>query len=386
MSEKKSLAILGSTGSIGTQALDIVRANSDLFDIVSLTAGSNADLLIEQALEFKPDTVVIANENLYSKVQQALQHLPIKVWAGSEAVADAAALPDVDLVLAALVGYSGLRPTLRALEAEKIVALANKESLVVAGKLVMQASARHRVPIIPVDSEHSAILQCMIGESQRPEKLILTASGGPFLHKSAEELKAVTPQQALAHPNWSMGAKVSIDSASLMNKGFEMIEARWLFDMQAHEIDILIHPQSIVHSMVQYADGSVKAQLGIPDMRLPIGYALGLGNRVANEYPRLDFLATPLSFEKPDMQRFPNLGYAFEAIRQDGNMPCALNAANEVAVEAFLQHRLAFVDMSGLIADTLAATEHIKEPTLDELIATDGESRRLASELLGKYS
>ncbi|WP_373813824.1 1-deoxy-D-xylulose-5-phosphate reductoisomerase, partial [Porphyromonas loveana] len=334
---KKNIAILGSTGSIGTQTLDIIRHNPDFFNVYLLTANNNADLLIRQAREFGPEVVVLANADKYEAVRSALADLPIKVWCGADAIADAVSAPDIDMVVTAMVGYSGLLPTIRAIQAGKMIALANKETLVVAGELIMQLAREHEVPILPVDSEHSAIFQALLGERQRPEKILLTASGGPFRHLSAEELQHVTREQALCHPNWNMGAKVTIDSASLMNKGFEMIEAKWLFEMQPDEIEILVHPQSIVHSMVQFRDGSVKAQLGIPDMRLPISYALGITQRIPNEYPRVDFTAAPLTFERPDLERFPNLFYAFDAIRLGGDAPCALNAANEVAVAAFLR-------------------------------------------------
>lgn len=379
----KQIAILGSTGSIGTQTLDIIRANPDQFAAYALTAHNSADLLIAQALEFAPKYVVIANPQLYTQVKEALAHTPIIVCSGSEAIEEVVAAPEIDLVLTAMVGYSGLRPTIAALEAGKDIGLANKETLVVAGELIMPLAQAKGAKIIPVDSEHSAIYQCLVGENSPLEKIILTASGGPFRSLSAQELERVSVQQALKHPNWSMGQKVTIDSASLMNKGFEMIEARWLFDTPAQDIDVVIHPQSIIHSMVQFRDGSIKAQLGIPDMRLPIGYALGLGaRRIANDYPRYDFFSQDFSFERPDTVRFPNLALAYYAIEQGGNMPCVLNAANEVAVEAFLHERISFVGMSRLIRRAVEDYPHQECIDLQTLEATDREVRLLCSEWL----
>lgn len=382
---KKNIAILGSTGSIGTQTLDIIRHNPDFFDVYLLTANNNADLLIRQAREFGPEVVVLANADKYEAVRSALADLPIKVWCGADAIADAVSAPDIDMVVTAMVGYAGLLPTIRAIQAGKMIALANKETLVVAGELIMQLAREHEVPILPVDSEHSAIFQALLGERQRPEKILLTASGGPFRHLSAEELRHVTREQALCHPNWNMGAKVTIDSASLMNKGFEMIEAKWLFEMQPDEIEILVHPQSIVHSMVQFRDGSVKAQLGIPDMRLPISYALGITQRIPNEYPRVDFTAAPLTFERPDLERFPNLSYAFDAIRLGGDAPCALNAANEVAVAAFLRNEISFTDMSRLLYEVMSRHELSHEVALSTFVDTDSRTRRVAESLLPAF-
>lgn len=380
----KQIAILGSTGSIGTQTLDIIRANHDQFSAFAITARNNADLLIQQALEFSPQYVVIANPDLYSKVAKALAHTSIAVCSGSKAIEEVVTAPEIDLVITAMVGYSGLRPTLSAIKASKDIGLANKETLVVAGELIMPLAQAKGITIIPVDSEHSAIYQCLVGENSPLEKIILTASGGPFRTLSADELQQVTVQQALKHPNWSMGQKVTIDSASLMNKGFEMIEARWLFDTLPADIDVIIHPQSIIHSMVQFRDGSIKAQLGMPDMRLPIGYALGMGwGRVANDYPRYDFFNQNFSFERPDTSRFPNLALAYHAIEQGGNMPCVLNAANEIAVEAFLRERLSFVGMSALIRRAIDEYPHERQIDLPTLEATDREVRRLCLEWLG---
>ncbi len=382
---KRNIAILGSTGSIGTQTLDIIRANGDELSAHLLTANNNFQLLIDQAREFLPDTVVIANREHYTTVCETLADLPIKVWCGAEAINDCVQAETIDMVITAMVGYSGLMPTLAAIRAGKTIGLANKETLVVAGELIMREADIHRVNIIPVDSEHSAIFQCLMGEAKRPEKVILTASGGPFLHHSLTELQHVTRAQALNHPNWSMGAKVTIDSASMMNKGFEVIEARWLFDMQPDDIEVLVHPQSIVHSMVQFADGSIKAQLGIPDMRLPIGYALGLTRRIANDYPRLDLTTQPLTFEKPDLERFPNLALAFAALRKGGNATCALNAANEIAVDAFLRDAIPFMSMNALLDSCMSRYEHITRPTLEQLMETDTAVRTMASEMLSRY-
>ncbi len=379
---KRNIAILGSTGSIGTQTLDIIRANGDELSAHLLTANNNFRLLIEQAREFLPDMVVIANREHYATVCDALADLPIKVWCGSEAINDCVQAASIDMVITAMVGYSGLIPTLQAIRAGKTIGLANKETLVVAGELIMREADAHRINIIPVDSEHSAIFQCLMGEAKRPEKLILTASGGPFRCHSLSELQHVTREQALNHPNWNMGAKVTIDSASMMNKGFEVIEARWLFDMQPDDIEVLVHPQSIVHSMVQFDDGSIKAQLGIPDMRLPIGYALGLTRRIANNYPRLDLTTQALTFDKPDLERFPNLALAFSALRKGGNATCALNAANEIAVMAFLQNEISFMNMNGLLDSCMNRYEHMDHPTLEALMETDKAVRTMACELL----
>lgn len=381
----RQIAILGSTGSIGTQTLDIIRANPDLLRAHTITAGRNYQLLIEQALEFRPSYAVIAAEEYYTDVVEALRGTSTTVLAGSYALEEVVQIPEIDVVITAMVGYSGLRPTMAALEAGKTIGLANKETLVVAGSIIMPMVQRYGTRIIPVDSEHSAIYQCLIGETTRPEKLILTASGGPFRQLSAEALRHVTVQQALSHPNWVMGAKVTIDSASLMNKGLEMIEAHWLFDCPPSSIEVLVHPQSIIHSMVQFADGSIKAQLGIPDMRLPIGYAMGLTERIANDYPRYDFLSQGFTFERPDLERFPALGLAYEAITRGGNTPCALNAANEVAVAAFLSGTLPFHRMSDVIADSLATFDYTATPCYEDLADTDDAVRSIATELLPRY-
>ena len=357
MIQKKRIAVLGSTGSIGTQALEVVRSHREAFEVTVLVARRSTELLIAQALEFNPAVVVISDEAYYPEVRQALSHTSIEVMAGSEAIAEVVVRPDVDIVLTAMVGFSGLVPTLAAITAGKTIALSNKETLVVAGELIMSLATRHGARILPVDSEHSAIYQCLVGEEGNPlERILLTASGGPFRsYKRVEELEAVTVEAALRHPNWSMGAKVTIDSASLMNKGLEMIEARWLFDTPAESIEVLVHPQSIIHSMVEFADGSIKAQLGQPDMRLPISYALGLTERVSNDYPRLNFLEYTFTFERPNMELFPNLALAYRALELGGTAPCVLNAANEIAVEAFLAGKLGFRAMSTLIAQALEA-------------------------------
>ncbi|MDR2138746.1 MAG: 1-deoxy-D-xylulose-5-phosphate reductoisomerase [Tannerella sp.] len=385
---KRQLAILGSTGSIGTQALEVVSEHADLFEVYVLTANEQAELLIEQAYRYRPEAVVIANERKYPEVKRALSGLPIKVWAGTEAIAQVVRSEPIDMVLTALVGYAGLQPTIAAIQAGKAIALANKETLVVAGELVIALAKENRVPILPVDSEHSAIYQCLNGERNNPvEKIILTASGGPFRTKTPEELARVTKAQALRHPNWSMGAKVTIDSASMMNKGFEMIEAKWLFGLEPEQIQVLVHPQSVIHSMVQFADGAVMAQLGVPDMKLPIAYALSWPQRLKSTSERLDFnrYAT-LTFEEPDMRRFRNLAFAFEAAHRGGNMPCILNAANEVAVEAFLQEQIAFLQMSEVIERTLAKASFLAKPTYEDYVQTDGEARRIAKETVAKSS
>ena len=382
---KRQIALLGSTGSIGTQALDVVRDNTDRFEIYALVARQNVDLLAQQAREFRPDVVVIADEQYYAPLKEALADLPMKVWAGADAIADVVQMAPVDVVLTAMVGYAGLRPTLAALEAGKAVALANKETLVVAGELVTATARRTGAPILPVDSEHSAIFQCLVGQdASAVEKVILTASGGPFRTTPREALADVTPAEALRHPNWSMGAKVTIDSASMMNKGFEMIEARWLFGLPPERIEVVVHPQSIVHSMVQFADGAVMAQLGTPDMHLPIAYALAYPRRLRSAAPRLDFAQlSTLTFEVPDRERFRNLDYAYEAARRGGNMPCILNAADEVAVAAFLSGKIGFLAMSDLIAETMARTTFIATPTYDDYVQTDTEARRIATEITG---
>ena len=383
LENKKHIAILGSTGSIGTQALDVIGANRDRFEVEVLTAQHNADLLIAQARQFIPNAVVIRNEGKYAQVRDALAGLPVKVFAGEEALASVMEMDSIDTVLTATVGFSGLNPTMRAIAAGKTIALANKETLVVAGALVTSLAREKGVNIYPVDSEHSAIFQCLAGEFHNPiEKIILTASGGPFRGKKREDLKAVTRDQALKHPNWTMGAKVTIDSASLMNKGLEVIEAKWLFGLDADRIEVVVHPQSIIHSLVQFRDGSVKAQLGLPDMRLPIQYAIGYPDRLDSDFPRFDFAAYPsLTFEKPDLETFRNLALAFEALRRGGNMPCVLNAANEIAVERFLSGSLNFLNMLELVERCLDKIGFISNPGLDDLSATDLETRRLAAEL-----
>lgn len=381
--KKRQLAILGSTGSIGTQALEVVSEHSNLFEVYALTANNQVDLLINQARKYMPEVVVIANERKYPELKEALEDLPIKVWAGSDAIAQMVQSEPIDMVLTAMVGYSGLRPTISAIKAGKAIALANKETLVVAGELIMKLAAEHKVPILPVDSEHSAIFQCLTGAYDNPiEKILLTASGGPFRRKTLEELATVTKAQALRHPNWTMGAKITIDSASMMNKGFEMIEAKWLFDVTPDQVQVVVHPQSVIHSMVQFEDGAVIAQLGIPDMKLPIAYAFSFPTRMRSMAPRLDFNQySTLTFEEPDMERFRNLAFAFEAARQGGNMPCILNAANEVVVAAFLQDRIGFLQMSDVIEQTMRKASFIVNPSYEDYVATDTEARRLAAEL-----
>ena len=381
--KKRQLAILGSTGSIGTQALEVVSEHSDLFEVYALTANNQVDLLINQARKYMPEVVVIANERKYPELKEALEDLPIKVWAGADAIAQMVQSEPIDMVLTAMVGYSGLRPTISAIKAGKAIALANKETLVVAGELIMKLAAEHKVPILPVDSEHSAIFQCLTGAYDNPiEKILLTASGGPFRQKTLEELATVTKAQALRHPNWTMGAKITIDSASMMNKGFEMIEAKWLFDVTPDQVQVVVHPQSVIHSMVQFEDGAVIAQLGIPDMKLPIAYAFSFPTRMRSMAPRLDFNQySTLTFEEPDMERFRNLAFAFEAARQGGNMSCILNAANEVVVAAFLQDRIGFLQMSDVIEQTMRKASFIVNPSYEDYVATDTEARRLAAEL-----
>lgn len=381
----RQLAILGSTGSIGTQALEVISEHSDLFEVYALTANNNAELLIEQAHKYMPDTVVIANEKKYPEVKEALEDLPIKVWAGPDAIAQVVTANPIDMVLTAMVGYSGLRPTIEAIKAKKAIALANKETLVVAGELITKLASENQTPIIPVDSEHSAIFQCLNGEWNNPiEKILLTASGGPFFTRTSDELETATREQALKHPNWNMGAKVTIDSASLMNKGFEMIEAKWLFDVKPEQIEIIVHPQSIIHSMVQFRDGAIMAQLGIPDMKLPISYALSYPERLKSPSKRFDFFACgSFTFEKPDTGRFRNLAFAFDAINKGGNMPCILNAANEIAVEAFLQDKTGFLQMSNMIEQTMAKASFIAQPSYEDYVRTDAEARQIAKQLIG---
>ena len=381
----KSLALLGSTGSIGTQALEVVRRQPGCFRVAVLTAHHNAELLLAQAREFRPAVVVIGDSSKYRLLTAALADQPeTTVLAGADALTEVVTRPDVDIVLTALVGYAGLLPTVAAIRAGKDIALANKETLVVAGELITGLVKKHGVKLLPVDSEHSAIFQCLVGEAQNPiEKIILTASGGPFRGRSAQQMEAVTKAQALKHPNWNMGAKITIDSASLMNKGLEVIEAKWLFGLTNEQIDVVVHPQSIVHSLVQFADGSLKAQLGLPDMKLPIQYALGYPQRLANTFPRFSFLDYPtLTFEAPDRAAFPNLELAFGAMRRGGNAPCVLNAANEVAVAAFLREKVGFRQMSDLVAQCLALVSYLAEPILADLVATDAETRRIAETLV----
>ena len=380
----KRIALFGSTGSIGTQALEVIAANPDKFSAEILTAHTNDELLVKQALQFNPNMVVIGDEKKYLKVKEALSATHIKVFAGEQSLADVAALDSYDLMLAAIVGYAGLKPTLNALEAGKPIALANKETLVVAGDIVMQKAMEKKVPVIPVDSEHSAIFQCLIGEGRNKiEKIILTASGGPFLGKKPNFLVNVKRDHALQHPNWSMGAKITIDSATLMNKGLEMIEAKWLFNLQPSQIQVMVHPQSIIHSMVQFEDGSIKAQMGLPDMKLPIQYALAFPQRIPNKNPRYDFKRPgKLTFEEPDIKTFRNLALAMEALNKAGNMPCILNAANEIAVFAFLRNRIGFLDITEVVEQTMNKVSFIQHPTLQEYFDSDGEARNFAASLI----
>ncbi|MBK8521268.1 MAG: 1-deoxy-D-xylulose-5-phosphate reductoisomerase [Chitinophagaceae bacterium] len=383
-SSKKRIAIFGSTGSIGTQALEVIRANPGLFEVEILTAQTNDELLITQALEFRPNAVVIGDEARYQKVKDALSSTDVKVFAGEAALEEVAEFDTYDMMLAGIVGFAGLKPTLKAVENGKAVGLANKETLVVAGDIVMQKAIEKRVPIIPVDSEHSAIFQCLIGEARNPiEKIILTASGGPFLGKKPNFLVNVKRDHALQHPNWSMGAKISIDSATLMNKGLEMIEAKWLFNLRPDQIEVVIHPQSVIHSMVQFEDGSIKAQMGLPDMKLPIQYAMAFPGRIKNDFPRLNFKKYPaLNFEEPDVKTFRNLALAMEALNKAGNMPCVLNAANEIAVWAFLRNRIGFLDMTALVEKTMENVTFIEKPTLQEYFESDAEARNFAASLI----
>lgn len=380
---KRNIAILGSTGSIGTQALDVVREHPEQFEIYALTANNNLDLLVKQAREFQPEVVVIACEEKYNQLKEALYDLPIKVWAGSDAIAQVVESQPIDMVLTAMVGYSGLKPTINAIKAGKAIALANKETLVVAGELITSLAIENKVPILPVDSEHSAIFQCLNGERSPIEKIILTASGGPFRNHSMEQLQKVTKKEALNHPNWDMGAKVTIDSASLMNKGLEMIEAKWLFDVKPDQIEVVVHPQSIIHSMVQFEDSSIIAQLGLPDMHLPIQYALGYPARLKSNFERLDFFKLKtMTFEAPDTNRFRNLSFAFEAAKTKGNMPCTMNAANEIAVAAFLQDKIGFLEMSDVIEKTMQKTAFVQTPTYEDYVETDIEARHIAQEFV----
>jgi len=381
---KKRVAILGSTGSIGCQTLDVIQRNPDAFGVEVLTAGKNKDLLIRQAQQFMPAHVVISEESLYAEVKNALAALPVQVHAGSKALAEVATLESVDIVVAAMVGFSGLVPTIAAIKSKKTLALANKETLVVAGELIKKLAAENGVTLVPVDSEHSAIFQCLAGEQpNRPEKIILTASGGPFRGKSRDELEQVGRKEALNHPNWCMGDKITIDSATLMNKGLEVIEARWLFDISPAQIEVIIHPQSIIHSMVQFEDGSIKAQMGLPDMRLPIQYALGYPVRLKSTFPRFSFTDYPmLTFEKPDLSLFRNLQLAFDALDKGGNMPCIMNAANEIVVDAFLKERIGFLQIPDLIEKTMNSLPFLQRPSLEDYQQSDREAREFTQRLL----
>ncbi len=380
----KRIAILGSTGSIGTQALEVIHQHSDKFEVEVLTAFSNATLLIEQAIAYQPNGVVIANENKYTQVRDALQHLPIKVYAGADALAQVVEMETIDMVLTAMVGYAGLLPTIKAIEAHKPIALANKETLVVAGELISQMAVEKRVPIIPVDSEHSAIFQCLVGEANNEiEKIYLTASGGPFRTKDIDFIRNATKAQALKHPNWDMGAKITIDSATMMNKGLEMIEAKWLFGLMPQQIDVIVHPQSIVHSIVQFEDGSMKAQMGLPDMKLPIQYALSFPDRISSTSPRFNFMNYPqLTFEQADLKRFPCLELAIGALQKGGNVPCVMNAANEVVVDAFLNDKISFGQIADLIEKTMSRVAFSNSYAYSDLVASDAEARRIAKSCL----
>jgi 1-deoxy-D-xylulose-5-phosphate reductoisomerase len=382
--EKKRIAIFGSTGSIGTQALDVIAAHPNLFEAEILTAHHNDELLVKQALQFKPNVVVIGDESRYNKVKQALAATDTKVFAGEAAIEEAAGMDCYDMMLAAIVGFAGLKPTMKALDMGKPVGLANKETLVVAGDLVMQKAVENRVPIIPVDSEHSAIFQCLVGEHRNEiEKVILTASGGPFLGKKPNFLVNVKRDHALQHPNWAMGAKITIDSATLMNKGLEMIEAKWLFNLKPDQVQVVVHPQSIIHSMVQFGDGSIKAQMGLPDMKLPIQYAMAFPQRISSSFPRYDFRKpNTLTFEEPDVKTFRNLALAIDALYKGGNVPCVLNAANEIAVFAFLRNRLGFLDMTDVIERTMQKVAFIEKPTLEDYFESDAEAREYAASLI----
>lgn len=379
---KKQIAILGSTGSIGTQALQVVGEHPDLYEVYALTANNKVDLLVEQTRKFKPEAVVIANEDKYLQLKEALSDMPVKVYAGADALSQIVEAEPIDIVLTAMVGYAGLRPTMNAIKAGKMIALANKETLVVAGELIKDLASRYHVPILPVDSEHSAIFQCL--ERENPiTKVILTASGGPFRSYTAEQLRSVKKEQALKHPTWNMGAKITIDSASMMNKGFEVIEAKWLFGVRPDQIEVVVHPQSVIHSMVEFADGAVKAQLGVPDMRLPIQYAFSYPARESLSGERLDLVKYgTLTFEAPDMTRFRNLALAYEALHQGGNMPCIVNAANEVVIAAFLKDQISFFGMSDVIEKAMSAVPFIQSPTYSDYMETDAETRRIAAEMV----
>lgn len=380
----KRIALFGSTGSIGTQALEVIAANPDKFCVEILTAQNNDELLVQQALAFNPGLVVIGDEKKYLKVKEALAAKDIKVSTGEKSLEEAAAMNCYDLMLAAIVGFAGLKPTLKAIESGRTIALANKETLVVAGEIMMQKAVEYRSPVIPVDSEHSAIFQCLVGETRnRIEKIILTASGGPFLGRKPNYLVNVKREHALRHPNWTMGAKISIDSATLMNKGLEMIEAKFLFNLKPEQIQVVVHPQSIIHSMVQFEDGSIKAQMGLPDMKLPIQYALAFPQRIKNEFPRFDFRRNNnLNFEEPDIKTFRNLSLAKDALNKGGNLPCVMNAANEIAVFAFLRNRIGFLDMTELIEKTMLHVPFIEKPTLEEYFESDGEARNFAADII----
>lgn len=380
---KRKLAILGSTGSIGTQALDVVREHPDKFEVYAITANNSLDLLIRQAREFQPEIVVIANDDKYIALKEALSDLPIKVWGGADSISQVVQDESIDIVLTAMVGYSGLAPTISAIKAKKTIALANKETLVVAGELITSLAMEYRVPILPVDSEHSAIFQCLNGENSPIEKILLTASGGPFRTYSPEQLQKVTKAQALKHPNWDMGAKITIDSATMMNKGFEMIEAKWLFGVTPAQVEVVVHPQSIIHSMVQFEDSSIIAQLGMPDMRLPIQYAFAYPNRLKSNFERLDiFKLATMTFEPADMTRFRNLAFAFEAANVGGNMPCIVNAANEIVVDAFLKEKVGFLEMSDIIEKTMQKTTFINKPAYEDYVASNDEARGIALSLI----
>ncbi len=386
----KKLAILGSTGSIGTQTLDVVREHPDRFEVYAICAHRSVDKLVEQARDFRPEVVCIADESLYTELKQKLQAAlgadaeMMKVWAGADAIAEMVTMPSIDIVVAAMVGYAGLRPTMEAIRAGKTIALANKETLVVAGELICALAEQYHAPILPVDSEHSAIFQSLVGEDHSEiEKILLTASGGPFRTWTLDQISRAKAADALRHPNWDMGAKITIDSASMMNKGFEVIEAKWLFGVDVEKIEVLVHPQSIVHSAVQFTDGAVKAQLGAPDMRLPIQYALTFPERLGASFPRLDLFKTAnLTFEKPDLERFPNLRLAYEAMHRGGNMPCVLNAANEVVNLAFREGKMGFLEMSDVIGQTMDKTTFVSEPSYEDYVASDADARRIAAEMI----
>lgn len=383
---KRGIAILGSTGSIGTQALEVIRSNPDLFEVEVLTANNNVDLLIRQAFEFVPNVIVITNKDHYQRLTSELSRLPVKIYCGEEALEQVVSMETVHMVLTAMVGFAGLKPTIAAIQAGKAIALANKETMVVGGKMIMDLASQKGVPIIPVDSEHSAIFQCLVGEHNNPiEKIILTASGGPFLNLDEKAIKNVTPEQALNHPNWCMGPKISIDSATMMNKGLEVIEARWLFDILPDKIEVIIHPQSIIHSLVQFRDGSMKAQMGMPDMRLPIQYALAFPERLVSDFPRFNFADYPnLSFQVPDYKIFRNLAISFKALEMGGNWPCIMNAANEIAVEAFLKEKIGFTEIPGIIEETLVKSKFIEKPDMEDLIGSDKMARTLSEQLIEK--